>query len=196
MSNFSQDIDDVLLPLKGKLSFSRIRTEKVLMLTYAILVQDTHVDSFENDDNPERNPKRLEDTRENMIKQIELLRSRDSIFKESDYDALITDLNNLEYIEADTLPNIVKKRKLHTWHQMYKRVGCETHDVSLIIRQLSVWAKKVNDCSKKESEQINLMLYKWRKGIDKQFHNDAIALYNRLECYAEDFETLYPQEKN
>ena len=198
MNKFSQDIEQVLSPLKGFLDFELIKTEDELMLTYAIMVEDCLIQNLEDSKNKSEEPVQFQRAKDNMIKWIETLRKRDDIFKESDYKALITELENLQIIERITTDEAVKKGKSKYWNIMYKYgLGVGGDRALKIINGIKKWVLHINPIMHNEqaeetmeewlqrpdrTESINIRNFNYLiKNIDKDFHNKCIELYNRIE---------------
>ena len=169
MSKFSQDIEKVLLPLKGFLDFDLIKTEDELMLTYAIMIKDYHIQNLEDSKNKGEEPAQFQRAKANMIKWLETLRARDDIFKESDYDALITELENVKHIERVTKDDTANKRKLRVWRPMYKDCLGTGDDRSLsIAKGIEKWVLHINPIlhkgkSHRDIKKLNTTI----KNIDK-----------------------------
>jgi len=183
MNKFSQDIEQVLLPLKGSLNFDLIKTENELMLTYAIMIKDYHIQNLENSANESEEPKQFINAKANMIKWLEILRARDDIFKEADYDALISELTNIELIERVTTTETVKKKMWRQWHKLYTDgLGVGKDRASAIVKGIEKWVLHINPLihknrKDKDIEKFNTTI----KNTNKDFHNKSIELYNLLD---------------
>lgn len=191
MSKFSQDIEKVLLPLKGFLDFDLIKTEDELMLTYAIMRKDYLIQNLEDSKNKREEPVQFQRAKDNMIKWLETLKTRDDIFKASDYDALITELENIKHIERATTNSTANKKKLQSWVPMYRTLEVGIDRALEIAKAIEKWVLYINPIlhsktSHKDIKNLNSTI----KSIDKDFHKVSIELYNRLECFEHDFQIL------
>ena len=198
MSKFSQDIEQVLLPLKGFLDFELIKTEDELMLTYAIMTKDYLIQNLEGSKNKSEEPVQFRRAKANMIKWLETIKARDDIFREADYEALITELENIELIERVTTTETVKKTMWSLWHNLYTR-GLEVGKdrASDIVKGIEKWVLYINPIMHDKQSEETLEEWLQRpdrtesintrncnyliKNIDKDFHNKSIELYNRLD---------------
>ncbi len=183
MNKFSQDIEQVLLPLKGFLDFNLIKTEEELMLTYAIMMKDYFIQTLEDSTHKNRELKRFDSTKDNMIKWLEILKTRDTFLKENDYGRLIEELEKIEFIERTTIHSTANDRKLHAWFPMYK-TGLNTgRDRAMnIVKGIEKWVLHINPLIHKNRKYKDIEKFNTtRKNIDKVFHNRSVELYNRLD---------------
>ncbi len=182
MNKFSQDIEKVLLPLKGFLTFNLIKTEEELMLTYAIMVKDYLIETQEDSKHKSREPKSFDAAKSRMVEWLETLKSRDSIFKEDDYDRLIEEIEEIELIERTTLHDTARDRKLHSWVPMYRLLEVGGDRALNIAKGIEKWVLHINPLILKNREYKDIKKFNTtRKNIDKSFHNKSIELYNLLD---------------
>lgn len=187
MNKFSQDIEQVLLPLKSFLDFDLIKSEDELMLTYAIMIKDYLIQNLEDSKNKSEEPVQFQRAKDNMIKQLEIIKSRDSLFKEADYDALIAELENIEFIEGVTTNAAAKNKKLHYWFPAYRFLEVGIDRAMDIAKAIERWILHINPIlhSRKSHEDIG-KLNSIIRSIDKEFHFNSLALYNRLDIHLEE----------
>ena len=187
MNKFSQDMEKVLFPLKGFLDFNLIKTEEELMLTYAIMVKDYLIQNLEGSKNKSEEPIQFKRAKENMLKWIETLRSRDTVFNEPEYTALSIEIDNLKLIERVTTTETAEMLKLRKWSPMYKEIGVGVDRTLLISKSIEKWIHHINPILHRNRKHNYMKkLNTTIKRTDKEFHFNSLGLYNRLDIRIEE----------
>ena len=190
MNKFSQDIEQVLLPLKEFLDFDLIKSEDELMLTYAIIIKDILVQNPQNSKNRGREFDNLEKAKTEIICWIELIKSRDNCSNFNDYEDLITELYKLNFIKRKTIDEISCEKILRLLYPMYRSLNDKTNRsikmteeqykqeidrLMEIANQLSQWMKHTSLQANKARQMILSKENEWEE--DKEWEKELEKVY-------------------